>query len=357
MAGQGDFADEDLRDVHAMMERQLAHMVRLIDDLLDFSRISRGTIKLQKEPIALQAVIRQALETSKPLIEAGRHALDVHLPDDPVMLDADLVRLSQVFANLLNNAAKYTEPGGRISIRARCEGADAIVSVRDTGIGIPQEMLGGVFELFAQVENPLRRSQDGLGIGLSLVKSLVQLHGGSVVAHSAGLGQGSEFVVRMPLAQGDLDGSREISSATHADPALRPTTRILAVDDNKDSADSLARMLRMLGGDVQVVYDGPSALEALTICRPAIVFMDLGMPGMDGCEVARRIREAPENRNVLLVAMTGWGKEEDRSRSRAAGFGHHLVKPVDLGGLKTLLDECAAAHVADEPPDTQRPRS
>jgi PAS domain S-box-containing protein len=319
-----------------MMERQVAHMVRLVDDLLELSRISRGKIDLKTEPVELAAVIAHALETSKPFIDAARHQLSVSLPSEPVVLVGDLVRLAQVFSNLLNNAAKYTDPGGSILVNARCEGSDLVVSIRDTGIGIPRDMLSRVFEMFAQVDNEMRRTQDGLGIGLSLVRSLVSMHGGRVEAFSEGLGRGSEFVVRLPLAQcnDSTGGVEQPSTVAERKPAMR---RILVVDDNKDSADSLGMLLKLGGADVQTAYDGPSALEAIRIVRPSVVLLDLGLPGLDGYEVARRVRQDLEARDVVLIALTGWGQEEDRRRTREAGFNHHLVKPVDLEALQSLL--------------------
>jgi PAS domain S-box-containing protein/excisionase family DNA binding protein len=334
MSGQNGPAAER---VHEMMERQVTHMVRLVDDLLEISRISRGKIALQTERVGLANVINHAVDTSRPLVENGAHTLEVCLPDDPVTVEGDPVRLSQVFANLLNNAAKYTDKGGTITVTAQCEGDDVVVSVRDTGVGLPRTMLSRVFDMFSQIDNPLRRSQDGLGIGLSLVRTLVLMHGGSVEARSEGLGHGSEFIVRLPRVaseSSDVDGTR---SSVDEGTGILSACRILAVDDNSDSVDSLGTILRFLGADVQVAYDGPSALERVKIFRPSVILMDLGMPGMDGCEVARLIRQEPENRKVVLIAMTGWGEEEDRRRSREAGFDHHLVKPIDLSALQALL--------------------
>jgi PAS domain S-box-containing protein len=334
MSGQAGAAAEH---VHEMMERQLTHMVRLVDDLLEVSRISRGKIDLKRERVALSTIINHALETCRPFIEAGEHQLQVSLPEEPVMVEGDLVRLSQVFSNLFNNAAKYTDKGGKIEITLEHAGAEAIVRVRDSGIGIPPDMLSRVFEMFAQVNDPERRGQEGLGIGLHLVKSLVRMHGGSVEAHSEGPGAGSEFIVRLPVAQADAAGTESGLVKAEATIAAQPVPRILCVDDNKDAADSLGMMLSFLGADVQTAYDGPSALEAARLGRPSIILMDLGMPGMDGCEVARAIRRDPAHRDVLLIAMTGWGQAEDRRRSREAGFDHHLVKPVDFAALRALL--------------------
>jgi signal transduction histidine kinase len=319
--------------MYEMMERQVNHMVRLVDDLMEVSRITRGKIDLRKEPVDLAAVVHSAVETSKPLIEAARHQLAVTLPDEPLILDADPVRLAQVLANLLNNAAKYTPEGGRIWLTARRAGSNAEVSVRDSGTGIPAEMLPKVFDLFMQVERTYSRAQGGLGIGLTLVRSLVSLHGGSVEARSEGPGRGSELVVRLPLAAGlaPLQDSRD------ARPAAVAPRRILVVDDNRDAADSLGMLLKFLGADVCTANDGPAALEAFRTYRPSVMLLDIGLPEMDGYEVARRTRQQPEGGDVTLIALTGWGQEEDRRRSREAGIDHHLVKPVDLGVLEKLL--------------------
>jgi CheY-like chemotaxis protein/two-component sensor histidine kinase len=334
LAGQDGAAAQR---VHEMMERQVSHMVRLVDDLLELSRISRGTSELQNEQITLSTIFGHALETSKPLIEAAGHSFEVHLPEAELVVNGDLIRLSQVFANLLNNAAKYTNAGGQITVTASRESREAVVSVRDTGIGIPPDMLARVFDMFSQVDNSLRRRQDGLGIGLSLVRKLVLMHGGSVEARSPGEGLGSEFIVRLPLVERD---ATESQGAPAPDSGASPTCamhRILAVDDNKDSADSLGMMLRFLGADVQVAYDGPAALAAIRSYRPSVVLLDLGMPGMDGYEAARQIRADERNKDLMLIALTGWGQDEDRRGSEQAGFDHHLVKPVDLGALQTLL--------------------
>lgn len=321
--------------VHEMMERQVAHMVRLVDDLLELSRINRGTIELRKERVDLAAVLQHAVETSKPMIEAAGHHLTVSIPDEPVFVDADLVRLSQVFSNILNNAAKYTQNGGYITVRVSSAESIVDVSIRDNGIGIPRDMQGKVFDLFAQVDNGLRRSHDGLGIGLHLVATLVAMHGGSVHVESGGIGQGSEFVVRLPRAESVGLEQGQVSPEIYRHGA--PIHRILLVDDNKDNADSLGMLLKFLGADVQLAYDGPSALEALKIFRPSLILLDIGLPGMDGYEVARRVRQMPEFADIMLIALTGWGQEEDRRRTREAGFDHHLVKPVELDALQAVL--------------------
>jgi PAS domain S-box-containing protein len=332
-AGDGSSAEH----IYEMMDRQVAHMVRLVDDLLELSRISRGTIELKKERIELESVIVHALETSRPFIEAGGHHLEVSLPKEAIFLDGDLVRLSQVFANLLNNSAKYTRNGGNITVSAKCDATSVAVSIRDTGIGIPQDMLSRVFDMFAQVDNVLRRSRDGLGIGLNLVRTLVGMHGGSVEAHSGGLGLGSEFVVCLPLAeQGSLGLEKSIPREGRKT-ANPPSRRILLVDDNRDAANSFGTLLKFLGAEVQVTYDGQSALKALHIFRPSVLILDIGMPGLDGYEVARRVRRDPEYCNLVLIAITGWGQEEDRRRTREAGFDYHLVKPVEIGAVQEIL--------------------
>lgn len=318
--------------IHGMMERQVNHLVRLVDDLLEVSRITRGKVELKKAPVDLATIVRSAVETSQPLIEAGLHRLTVSLPEEPLRLDADPVRLTQVFANLLNNAAKYMEAGGDIRFTAQRQGAAAVVSIQDTGVGIPAEALPRVFDLFTQVDRSAGRAQGGLGIGLALVRSLVQLHGGGVEALSAGLGQGSEFIVRLPLAE-----ARSAEGAVSQPGPLRSLPRILVVDDNHDAADSLGMLLRFLGAETHVVYDGPAALAALQVFQPAVVLLDLGMPGMDGYEVAQQIRQQPRFQAVKLIALTGWGQAEDRRRTRTVGFDHHLTKPADLDALQTLL--------------------
>ncbi len=319
-----------------MMERQVGHMVRLVDDLLEVSRITRGQIELRKEPVELAAVVGSAVETSRPLIEAARHRLTVGLPAESVVLEADPVRLAQVIADLLNNAARYTEEGGAIALSARRDGRHVVVSVRDSGIGIPADVLPKVFDTFTQGDRSDGRARGGLGIGLTLVKRLVLMHGGSVDATSDGPGRGSEFVVRLPLGEGRSAGAPAAPRAPGRKAPLAGR-RVLVVDDHRDAADSLALLLRLLGAEAHVARDGPQALEAVGTVRPAVVLLDIGMPGMDGYEVARRVRLRPEWREVVLVALTGWGQEEDRRRSREAGFDHHLVKPVDPPALEALL--------------------
>ncbi len=324
-------------DARLMMERQLQQMVRLVDDLLDVSRITRNRLELRRERIEFAAVIQSAIETSRPLIEQGRHKLTVHLPTDGVYLDGDAVRLAQVFSNLLNNSAKYTEPGGDISLTAQVDDGQVVVRVADTGIGIPAESLPQVFEMFSQVERNLNRAQGGLGIGLTLVRRLVEMHGGSVEAHSAGPEKGSEFVVRLPtVAPAPAEAAPRDEPAPAAEAAA--PSRVLVVDDNLDAAKSLAALLKMQGHEVRVAYDGRSALELAAGFLPQFVLLDIGMPGMDGYEVARRLRTIPNLQRARLAALTGWGQPEDRRRSAEAGFDYHLVKPVEPQRLQELLE-------------------
>jgi PAS domain S-box-containing protein len=318
-----------------MMERQVEHMARLVDDLMDVSRIMRGKIDLRKEPVELAIVIARAVETAQPVIDAEGHELKLALAPEPLQVDGDLVRLAQVVANLLNNAAKFTERGGRITLTLQREGNAAAIRVRDTGIGISADMLPRIFDMFVQAERRLKNAQGGLGIGLSLVQGLVALHGGTVEAHSAGPGTGSEFVVHLPL----LARAANEVPATSSDlpvPAL-PRRQVLVVDDSTDAADSLALLLRLRGQDVRVAYDGPSALALAEATPPDVAFLDLGMPTMNGHELAVRFRAHPLLNRVLLVAVTGLGQPEDRHRSREAGFDHHLTKPVDPEELVRLL--------------------
>ncbi len=330
---EGEAADR----IHDMMERQVSHMVRLVDDLLEVSRITRGKIELRKERVDLADVVRSAIETARPLVEVGRHRLEIDLPTDPLEVEADPIRLAQVFANLLNNAAKYTEEKGRIWLNAHQQGNDAVISVRDNGVGIRSDLLPQVFEMFTQVDRATGRAQGGLGIGLALVRSLVELHGGHVEARSEGLGKGSEFVVQIPLA---VNHSADAALAQEQTSARLSPLRILVVDDNRDAADSLGMLLEALGAEACVVYDGPTALQAFQSSRPAALLLDIGMPGMDGYEVARRIRK--QSRDVTLIALTGWGQEEDHRRSRAAGCDYHLTKPADIDALQTLLESLAS---------------
>jgi len=331
-----------------MMERQLRHMVRLIDDLMDVSRVSRGKIELRKERVAMSVIVRDAVEASRTLIDAGGHALVVELPSEPIWINGDLTRLAQVVSNLLNNAAKYTRPGGRIALTARVEADRAVVEVSDSGAGISADDLPKVFDLFAQVHRTVERAQGGLGIGLSLVKTLVALHGGSVTAESAGVGHGSRFTVRLPLHSADAqpgDGTGRVEKNM----AQQQGRRILVVDDNVDGADMLATLLELSGHETATAYSGTEALSAAHALRPEVAFLDIGLPGMDGYELARRLRSAPEHGQAVLVALTGWGGEDDKRRSAEAGFDYHLTKPVDAAEVKALLAGLPARAVMRPP--------
>jgi PAS domain S-box-containing protein len=323
-------------DVCAMLERQVDQMVRLVEDLLEVSRITRGRVELRRERTLLSSVLRAALETSRPAVDAGRHTLEVSLPDEPLFVDADPVRLTQVFVNLLDNAAKYTPDGGRLACGAARSGDEVRVWVRDDGVGIPRHVLPRVFEPFTQASHTLPRAAGGLGIGLALVAQLVDLHGGRIAAYSDGIGRGSEFVVTLPLVAG-VDETRAEPSPPARPARTRNGQRVLVVDDNRDAAESLAMLLRTRGVDAEVSHDGPSALERVRTWKPTAVLLDLGMPGMDGYEVAKRLREEAPGKNALLVAVTGWGQPDVQSRCLEAGFDHHLVKPVRLEGLEELL--------------------
>lgn len=319
-----------------VISRQVSQMVRLVDDLLDISRITGGKVRLQLEPVDVSEVVAHAVETSRPLIESKHQSLVIELPTESVWVEADRARLSQVLANVLNNAAKYTGVGGKIQLNVGIDGRDAVFRVRDSGIGIPPEMISKVFDLFVQVDRSLDRSQGGLGIGLTLVRRLMELHGGRVRVRSDGPGLGSEFVLSLPVLERVEVIEDKPSQAGLTEKSA--TYRILVVDDNLDSARSLSRLLRLSGHAVNTVHDGPRALEQFEESDPEFVFLDIGLPGMDGYEVARRIRDRPPGGRVVLVALTGYGREEDRVRSREVGFDHHLVKPVDFETLLALVN-------------------
>jgi CheY-like chemotaxis protein/anti-sigma regulatory factor (Ser/Thr protein kinase) len=320
-----------------MIDRQVGHMVRLVDDLLDVSRISRGKIDLRCEPVELAGVVASAVESSRPLIEARRHDLQVDLPAGPVRVRGDLTRLAQVILNLLNNSAKYTPEGGHIRLAVGTEDHQAVVRVRDDGVGIAPELLPKVFDLFTQAERTLDRSQGGLGIGLTLVKKLTDMHGGTVEADSAGSGRGSEFVLRLPLLSQEADVTERNGHGGALPRCQSAARRILVVDDNKDAADSLAMLLNVLGNDVRTAGDGRRAVEVAGEYRPDLVFLDIGLPGMDGYAVARRLRALPALGGSVLVAVTGYGSRGDRQRSEEAGFYDHMVKPVEFAALEELL--------------------
>ncbi len=332
---------ETVDQVRAMMERQLAHMVRLIDDLLDVARIGQNKIELRRARVPLATVIDAAVETARPAIEAQRHQLSVSLPAEPLFLDADLTRLAQVFSNLLTNSAKYTPANGRIWLTAQGSGNDAVVTVRDDGIGIPAEALLGVFDLFSQVDRSIERATGGLGIGLALVKGLVEMHGGTVTAESEGPGKGSTFTVRLPALitipePASATSPREVGAAGGG-------RRILVVDDNRDAAFTLAKMLSLLGHAVGTARDGIHAIEQAEKLRPEVILMDVGMPALNGYEATRRIRQQAWGRSMIIIALTGWGQEDDRMQARDAGCDGHLVKPVSLPDLQKMLTELMSA--------------
>ena len=338
------------RDV---IERQVKHLTRLVDDLLDVSRITRGNINLSREPIPIATIVARAIETIQPLITEQRHELVVEMSEDVLEVEGDLTRLTQVLGNLLNNAAKYTDPGGRITLSTRRQEMDVEIRVRDNGIGIPPELLPRLFQLFTQVDAAAHRAQGGLGIGLALVRQLVQMHGGSVTAYSDGPSQGSEFLIRLPLR---MRQTREImASGDMSHPSLGNGTkaghRILLADDNRDALDSLATLLQCDGHEVHTAADGAEALAVAAEYRPNVVLLDIGMPKLDGYEVARRIRAEPWGQATVLIALTGWGQDEDRRRSREVGFNSHLVKPLDPDALSKLLSRLPSPQSVEVVPE------
>ena len=334
------------RDV---IERQLSQLTRLVDDLLDVSRITRGKINLTRQPLKVSELIARAVETVEPIIQGRSQVLTVELPEQPPVVDGDCMRLTQAIANVLGNAAKYTDAGGSIVLQVCARARDVEIRVRDTGIGIPAEVLPKIFDLFTQLDQRMERPQSGLGIGLALVRRLVEMHGGSVSAHSEGAGRGSEFVICLPLmtpAVLPAVGDQLTAECQAARPQHR---RILVADDNLDALESLAALLALNGHEVHRAQDGAAALQAAMRHRPEVIFLDIGMPQMDGYEVARRIRAHEWGKELLLIAVTGWGQESDRQRSFAAGFDFHLVKPVDLEKLNQLLSKVSAADTAATP--------
>jgi PAS domain S-box-containing protein len=334
---------EALQAASEMLERQVKQMSRLVDDLLDMSRITLGRIELRRERTELAPIIDHAVEAARVLYRSMNHELTVAVPPESMQLDADPARLMQVVGNLLNNACKFTDKGGRVWLTVDREGDEAVIRVRDNGIGIARENIAGLFEMFAQVDTSLERSRDGLGIGLTLVKTLVEMHGGSVHADSAGPGHGSEFTVRLPLL---TEGERLASPPVIDEPQLQVARRILIVDDSQDGAESLAMLLQLGGHETHLAHDGIEALEAVKTLSPDVVLLDIGLPGLNGYEVCRRLRREPWGRDLMLVALTGWGQQEDRHRSSHAGFDAHLVKPVDHDALLKLLAS-APRHRAD----------
>jgi len=322
-------------NAHTIMERQLQQMVRLVDDLLDVSRINTGKLTISKTRVSIQSVIKDAVESSGPFIESCGHRLSINLPPQAIFVDADPLRLAQVFANILNNAAKYTDRGGEIKIETQIEGNEVIVNISDNGIGIAPSMLNNIFNMFTQVDQSLERTHAGLGVGLALAKHLVELHGYQLEAVSGGIGKGSTFRVRLAItSQAQQNTSSKLEMAGQDAP-----TRILLVDDNVDYVTTMAALLESIGHDVRIAHDGFKALEIVREFSPKIAFLDIGMPGMSGYDLAQRLRQIPDIANIILVAITGWGQERDIQLSRDAGFNHHLVKPVSLEQLVKLIDE------------------
>ncbi len=323
--------DPALAPLHDIIDRQLGHLVRLVDDLLEVSRITRGKVSLHVEYLDIASVLRSAIETSRPLLDAARHDLQVELPADTIHVRGDAVRLGQVFSNLLNNAAKYTEDGGRIRVLVRLAADEVIVSIEDNGIGIEPQLLDSVFEMFTQVRDDDARAQGGLGIGLTLVRSLIGLHAGRVTAHSEGRNKGSRFSVHLPIAKMQSATGRPAPDDQPAQQRL--SGRVIVVDDNRDAADTLSMALRQHGAQVQTTYCAADALGVLVPESDVAVIADLGMPEVDGFELARRIRSSPSNSRVRLIALSGWGQQEDRARAEAAGFDCHFTKPADIDAL------------------------
>lgn len=326
-----------VEEVRTTIERQSQQMVRLIDDLLDVSRITRGAMELRKSRVELATVVESAVETALPIVRDMEHQLNVDLPKHPIVVEADPTRLAQVIANLLNNAAKYMPHGGRIDLVVRREASAVTIAVKDTGIGIPSEMIDRIFEMFTQVDGSLERAHGGLGIGLTLVKRLVEMHGGTVEARSEGVDRGSEFIVRLPIVVELLGDPHEKNGEA---PAPSGKRRILVVDDNENAAKVMGMLLQALGNEVQTAFDGLEAIKLAERFRPDVMLLDIGMPKMNGYETARRLREQPWGADILLAALTGWGQEDDKRRTREAGFDHHFVKPLDPAVLQRFLAEC-----------------
>jgi CheY-like chemotaxis protein/anti-sigma regulatory factor (Ser/Thr protein kinase) len=321
-----------------VMDRQLDHLVRLVDDLLDVARISAGKVSIERQVIPVREVLARSIEATQLAINARHHHLQLELPDEEIHVEGDLDRLAQVFSNLLSNAAKYTEPGGRIRLQLHARGDQVFVSVSDNGIGIPREQQERVFELFSQVRDHQQHAEGGLGIGLSLVHSLVRMHGGSVTVDSEGPGKGSTFCVRLPRAVATTPAAPAPSAEESAARSAPAPRRLLIADDNEDAADTLAILLRVDGHEVVTAADGVQAVEQVRSFSPDLAFIDLGMPGMSGLQAAREIRRLPGGDRIRLVALTGWGQAADRERSRMAGFDLHLVKPLSAAGLREALE-------------------
>jgi signal transduction histidine kinase len=345
---RSEVGDAQLTWSRDVIERQVKHLSRLVDDLLDVSRITRGNINLNRETLTVGSIVARALETVQPLVAEQRHELVVEMPDDTLEVNGDLTRLTQVLGNLLNNAAKYTDAGGHILLKVARTGAELELRVRDSGIGIPTELLPRLFNLFTQVDANKHRAQGGLGIGLALVRQLVHMHGGTVVAHSDGPTTGSEFVVRLPLCSDSAVESACAAAMPGA--ACRPNgrgRRILLADDNQDALESLATLLRCEGHVVFTASDGVEALQLAAQCQPEVMLLDIGMPKLDGYEVAKQVRTQPWGSATVLIALTGWGQDDDRRRSREVGFNSHLVKPLDFDSLTVILARLPAPKIAE----------
>jgi CheY-like chemotaxis protein/nitrogen-specific signal transduction histidine kinase len=332
----------DLQRAQAIIERQVTHMALLLDDLLDIARITQGKLNLKKERVTLFDVVDAAVEAARPTVDGKNHHLRVNLPPDPIVLDADPLRLSQILSNLLTNAAKYSDPGGHIEVVGTIQDQTLTLSVKDDGIGIAAESIGRIFEMFSQVEGVMGRSDGGLGIGLALVKGLTELHGGTIEACSPGLGHGSEFILRLPLSL-----LRPGESAPMADRARPPArSRILIADDNRDAADSLSMLLELAGHEVRVAHLGRAALSLAQAFRPDVAFLDIGMPDLSGYEVAQALRREPWGERIQLIALTGWGQEKDRQQALEAGFNQHLTKPIDPDRLEALISSRQQTEVS-----------
>jgi PAS domain S-box-containing protein len=334
-----EFADPQLSWSRDVFDRQLQHMTHLVDDLLEVSRITQGKLELRKQRLELARAMQSAMEAAQPTVQASAHHLSVTLPREALYLDADPTRLSQMILNLLNNAAKYTPPGGSISLAAEREGDEAVIVVRDSGIGIPREHLDSVFEMFSQLAPALERSQGGLGIGLALVRGLAELHGGTVAAMSGGPGSGSEFVIRLPLSKATL----EQAASAPVEVPRAAGLRVAIVDDNADAADSLAMVLELEGHEVRTAGNGIAGLELIDEFAPHAVILDIGLPRLNGYEVARRIRLEHRDAGILLIAVTGWGQQQDKQAAEEAGFDHHFTKPVDPRELQRVLSRYPAS--------------
>lgn len=325
--------------IRQMMERQVDHLVHLVNDLLDVARISTGKIHLKKEHVLLKDVVLHAVETASPAMQAKRHDFSMEMVDEPIWLDADVNRLVQIIGNILSNAGKYTPDKGKIALSARREGSEAVITVTDNGIGIPEKFLPHIFDLFTQVEHETEHNRDGLGIGLSLVKRLTEKHGGTVSAHSAGPGQGTRFILRLPVAPPEAVDLSDRQASAHLAPGVQRALRILVVDDNQDAAGILQHMLEIGGHTVRAAYDGQAGLKIAKEFLPDLAILDIGMPSMNGYELARALRKLPQLHAAHLIALTGWGTQSDRERALAAGFEHHLTKPINVQTLECIVTE------------------